>query len=375
MKNRKAAFGWRGWLFESVLWIVSRPSMHKNGVKGKMESIFILRNNDLGDLLVTTPLFQALHNRFPETAIVVGVGNWGSRILENNPFVSEVVQVNAPWANKFVPKQTPGAALSYIFRSSETDALARRRFDVGIDIFGSSFGALLFWRAGIAYRIGVDGPLGGWSSAHWLNPFDDKEHVSAANLRIAQHLKPGPLPAARPQLFLSKSEIARGEAYWPARGDRGQVRIVIGAGAGLPEKCWPLDLLIELVKRLEASGECDLLILGGKGETATGELICNGRFRASSLAGQLTLRETFAAVAQADLVVSHSTMLMHAAAAFQKKLIVLLTPHFPSATAHEALWGYPELGPTIGGGKNEGTIGEVIEAVRRIFPTLQLTPL
>lgn len=374
-RKRAAAFGWRGWLFEGALWTLGRPEARKVLTAEKIQSIFVLRNNDLGDLLVTTPLFQALHERFPEARIVAGVGDWGRGLLENNPFVSEVVPINAPWANKFVAKQTPMSALSYIFKSLELQSLRNRRFDVGIDIFGSGFGALLLLQAGVSYRIGIEGPHGGWSSSHWLVPFDEREHVSAANLRIAQHLKPGTLPAARPQLFLSGREMDRGESFWPARGrETSRVRVVIGPGAGLPEKCWPLDRLIELANQLEASEVCDLLILGGLAETVAGEAICAGCSRAVSLAGKLTLRETLAAVAQADLVISHSTMLMHVAAAFEKKLIVLLTPIFPSATAHEALWGYPDLGPTIGGGAREATVGEVIDAFAKTIRRVQPTP-
>ena len=61
-----------------------------------------------------------------------------------------------------------------------------------------------------------------------------------------------------------------------------------------------------------------------------------------NLSGRTTLRETFALAATCDQVVCHSSMLMHAAAAFRKPSLVLLGHCFASASSHAQQWGYPE---------------------------------
>ena len=58
-------------------------------------SIFVLRNNDLGDVLVVTPLFEALRRRFPSAKIVAGIGDWAAPVLAGNPHVDETLPVNA----------------------------------------------------------------------------------------------------------------------------------------------------------------------------------------------------------------------------------------------------------------------------------------
>src|SRR5581483_6122185 len=77
-------------------------------------SIFVLRNNDLGDVLLVTPLLRALRRQFPQARIAAGVGDWAAPILEGNPDVDEVLPVNAPWHNGRVRPQGPGRALRYI---------------------------------------------------------------------------------------------------------------------------------------------------------------------------------------------------------------------------------------------------------------------
>ena len=40
--------------------------------------IFVLRNNDIGDVILTTPLFNALKQRFPNCCLHVGIGDMKS---------------------------------------------------------------------------------------------------------------------------------------------------------------------------------------------------------------------------------------------------------------------------------------------------------
>jgi heptosyltransferase-2 len=54
------------------------------------------------------------------------------------------------------------------------------------------------------------------------------------------------------------------------------------------------------------------------------------------------LRESFAIIGGAKLVICNSSMAMHAAAAFRRPTVVLLGAQFPSAAQHHRQWGYPE---------------------------------
>ena len=90
-------------------------------------SIFVLRNNDLGDLLGSTPMFEALKETWPTCQLAAGVGDWARPILENNPWVDEVLPVNAPWHNKAITKQGVLAGLQYALFSSEATPKRHRR--------------------------------------------------------------------------------------------------------------------------------------------------------------------------------------------------------------------------------------------------------
>ncbi|MFB2922028.1 glycosyltransferase family 9 protein [Aerosakkonema sp. BLCC-F2] len=331
---------------DGIVWLVSKMiTNHKNTPK-KIKSIFVLRNNDIGDLLVITPLFEALKLRFPESEIVAGVGEWNVEILKLNPYISEVMTVNAPWNNKVIPNQSLWDAVNYIAFSSESEELTKRRFDVGIDILGSYFGSLLMMRAGIPYRLGVRGYAGGHTATQKYVQFDEWQNVGRAALRFAELLGATQLPECRPQIFLSESELQAGEHRWSPKGDRTDrplQRIVIGPGGGFVEKCWPLENYVALVKMLTLRDNLEVIIVGGKHDRSAGQQLAAISQEVRNLAGDLTLRETFALVAAADFVVCNSSMLMHAAAAFSIPTVVLLGDCFPSTKQHAALWGYDRM--------------------------------
>jgi heptosyltransferase-2 len=336
---------------EALVWTAARfaPVPHPVGPRKEPRSILILRNNDLGDLLVVTPLFEALRRRYPAAAIVAAVGRWNVATLRHNPYISEVLVTNAPWFNKFVPRQTVPRILAYIAFSAESKELARRAFDIGIDVLGSPWGSLLLLRARIPLRLGVHGYAGGHTGVDRWVDFDPQEEVGRSALRFAELLGATELPPCRPQIFLTPAERWAGEQAWRrVLAGRQGLRVVVAPAGGLPGKCWPPASYAELAARLAAVGGLGIAVTGGPQDLALGNRLAAAAPGVVNLAGHLSLRETFALVAAADLVLCNSSVLMHAAAAFAKPTFVLLGRSFPSALQHDAQWGYPGLCRSLG---------------------------
>lgn len=327
---------------DTLLAMIGRPE--PGPAPASPHSILVLRNNDLGDLLVVTPLFDALRRRFPAVEIVAAVGHWGLPVLHGNPHLSDVLVTDAPWFNKFIRRQGTARRFAWIAFSTAARELARRRFEVGIDVLGSGWGALLLLRAGIPYRLGVRGYAGGDGVMQRIVDFDPWQHVGRSALRFAELLGATDLPPCRPQLFLDDGERAAGQACWTL----GQpCRVVVGPGVGLPAKGWPVERWEALMRRLAELGPIELVMVGGPRDREAGERLAAAAPGSRNLAG-LGLRETFALVAASDLVLCNSSMLMHAAAAFARPTVVPLGPSFPSARQHDAQWGYPGTCVSLG---------------------------
>jgi len=358
--------GWKGQIAEVPVRILGRLVPTQKSRPETPKSIFVLRNNDIGDLLAITPLFEALRWRFPAARITAGVGDWNRDVLANNPHVTDVLPVNAPWNNKFIKSQRISDQIGYVRHSAEVKALREQQFEVGIDILGSHVGALLLMQARIPYRLGVRGYRGGHSAMQQNVIFRDDQHVGRAALRFAELLGATDLPECRPQLFLTLAEEAIGEHSWDRRSDSKPRRIVIGPGGGFAEKCWPFASYVEVAKGLSASVGAELIIVGGKQDFEAGERLVAGLPNARNLAGKLTLRGTFAVVKAADVALCNSSMLMHVAAAFCLPTVVLLGASFDSVERHEQQWGYPQTCRILGKeGKSTqiATPGEALDAL------------
>jgi ADP-heptose:LPS heptosyltransferase len=331
-------------------------------------SLFVLRNNDLGDLLVVTPLFEALRRRFPEARIAAGVGDWSREVLLHNPWVSEVLAVNAPWFNKYAAEAGPLGRWAYL-RRAEVREIARRRFDIGIDVLGSAWGALLLLRSEIPWRMGVRGYAGGASGLQAAVAFDPALHVGRAALRFAEVLGATDLPPVRPQIFLTPGEADEAERWW-ATADRGsrRRRVVIAPGGGLASRCWPAESWIALARGLAGRTDLSVLVLTGPREREIAAAVTAACPGARTHAEPPSLRRVFALLSGSELVLCNSSMPLHAAAAFSRRAVVLLGPSFSSARAHQAQWGYPGLSLSLGreAGERESLYspGEALDIAR-----------
>ena len=337
--------------------------------------LLVLRNNDFGDLLTTTPLFQALSLISPELKVDAGVGSWGLPILENNPYLNDVITINAPWHNKFIcPEYRENTArgvfraFKFIFRSGIIKILRKKQYAIGIDVLGSYFGALLLLNARVGKIYGVRGYAGGETACEKTIPFNPDEHVSRQALRFAEllGLESNRLPEIRPQLFLTGKESHWGENFWKDQFPKEKSnRIVIAHGGGFKDKCWPLENFRRLCENLEKQENCEICIVGGPGDQKSGDLLCHNLNHCYNSSGNFTLRQTFSVLAASDLVVTNSTMTMHAAAAFKIPGIVVLGSAYDSARQHACQWSYPEQ-IVCGPESSNGTLTSSEEVTRHL---------
>lgn len=345
----RPAMPWRRNIADQSVGILSRLVRSCNQPPERPKSILVLRSNDLGDLLIVTPLFAALSRRYPEAQIVAGIGSWNIDTLKLNPYVSEVIAIDTPWHNKFVRDQSTVQRMRYLLSSNVIQSLSQHRFDIGIDVLGSNLGSLLMLRLGIPHRLGVRGFGGGHLAVQQFIDYDPFEQVGRSALRFAELLGAKELPECRPQIFLSEAEQLEGEKRWQQQETEAPTeRILIAPGGGFAEKCWAGENFVKLIHLLMAEGGRQVIVVGGKQDRALGAAIVCAVPGVLNLAGDLELRQTFALIAAADTIFCNSSMVMHAAAAFRKQTFVLLGEGIDSARQHAAQWGYPHTCHVLG---------------------------
>jgi len=318
----------------------SSPFIRKTPTEPK--SIFVLRNNGLGDLLCATPLFEMLKLKYPNAEIIAGIGNWHEQLLDRNPYLSRCIKINAPWHNQFVVAPNILRILAYLLFSGESKALYAMKLDVGFDVVGSLWGSMLLLRCGIPLRIGVKGYAGGHSATNLHVEYDDNMHVSQAAIEMGKLLGIRKNPSLRPQIYLSDREIFDAELIWKQSSK--QIRILIAPGGSFEEKRWGDLRFAKLIQLILEKTNHQICLIGGTEDRKRVpiEQSNDHRDRVNNLCGKLNLRESAAMVHAADFVISNSSVAMHFAGAFSKPSLVLLGNCYESAKQHSLQWGYSD---------------------------------
>ena len=344
-------------------------------IKQGKKNFFVLRNNDLGDVLVTTPLLEGLKNGFPESRVSIGLGDWAMPLLENNPHVDEIIACNAPWHNKQncrYPANSPKTfleGLKYVLFSKESRFIADKQFTHGIDMLGSRQGSWLMRRAKIENRYGVKGYAGGerWCTKY-IN-FKEDRKIGKAGLQFLKLLNAKEEIDPRPSIFLTKKEKSEAEISWGQKSTNTN-RIIIAPGGGFPEKCWGDQNFTQLTELLLKNRNYQLCIIGSKEDK--NRISLNNATQVINLCGLLSLRQSAAMVSLADYVICNTSLCMHLAGAFKIPSLTLLGEWYDSTELHQKQWGYPES--TVKGKELKVSINKacsVFEAYELILHSIQ----
>ncbi len=257
--------------------------------------------------------------------------------------------------------------------------------------------AVMGFLSGAGVRVGFTGARG--RKAPWRGdllthpvPLDPSRHVSRAFAALVEALPGGaevpfgPLPRFR----FGEGELLRvrgllGEAF----GEPGSPLILLNPNAGdiLPQRRWPPERYLEVVRRLlQLHPRASIALCGAPEEAEAVEEMARraGDPRCRSLAGKTSLRDLLVLFTLADLLVSNDSGPAHFAALAGLPTVVLFGPETPVLFAPlgervTVLWANLPCSPCISaeGGRRSDcgenrcllaiTVGEVLAAAGRVL--------
>jgi lipopolysaccharide heptosyltransferase II len=280
--------------------------------------ILVVKPSALGDVLLTTPMLDALRRRFPGAAIHYAVGQYARPAIDGHPEIAHVVDCG------------PGIGRD----GRSLLALARRiragRYDICLVLERSPLFAALPFLAGVGVRAGIDSAGRGFA----LNvrvPWDESLHEADLYLSVATaigcptgdlHVRFVPGPAARAAVDHFWREQAPGDrvvAIAPGGG--------INPGMDLPEKRWLPERFAALADRLVDQEQVTIAIVGGPLDRAS----CDAMRAAMSApaldrCGQGTFEELGALLQKCALYVGNDSGPMHLAVAVNCPVVAIFGP-------------------------------------------------
>lgn len=288
--------------------------------------ILVVRLDNLGDVLVTTPSIHALKSALPEAEITLLASAAGAQAGRLNRDISDVIVHEAPWIDPWakLPHDSAGEfALIDRIRSSGFDAA----------VIFTSFrqsplpAAYLCYLAGVPLRLAasVDGPGSLLTTRH--------KHVESLTHEVNRGLGlVGAIgvPPAETKLRLDvPDEIRQRIAAWRlALSDGSSPFVVVHPGCSMPARTYPAEQYVEVVAAIVRELGATVVLTGVESERElvagiAGRLPLDARGRVHQAAGELPFADFCALIDVADLVITNNTGPMHIASAMTTPVIAL----------------------------------------------------
>jgi ADP-heptose:LPS heptosyltransferase len=272
--------------------------------------VLFLRHDRAGDMIVSTGVMRAIARSHPTIEMDVLASPANAAILDGASYVHEVILFDRKRLSRYA---------ATLLR------LRRARYDAVIDCMVTAPSVttlLLILASGARFRVGIAG-RGNDAAFNLTVPADARAKAHMVDLLSA-------LAAAfdvasdaverRPTLALADAERARALEAWSAPAAGRRVLVNISAGSG--ERTWPDASYVAVIEHVLARAPDAIVrvIAAPNDQQRARDIAARGGATAIATPG---IRDAFALVATADLVVTPDTSITHAASAFRTPAVVM----------------------------------------------------
>ena len=283
--------------------------------------ILITRTDRIGDLVLTTPLFKALREKFPKVWIAALVFLEHHEIVQDNPYLDEVILYDKKGSERGLLGQ---------FRLSQK--LRSKKFDAVIHGHGTNRMHLAAWLAGIPVRIGYE-RRAPWTLTH-VHPYNKKEGKKQEAEYLFELLElfgvtpPGEIITFFPVTDRSVRSIENLRVFHKIPHDLPW--IVLNPSASDVTKIWPAERFAELAVRIQKYSPSVFLAIGtSKDRPIIGRLIKNASVPVFDLSGKLSLGMLGALLKRSALLVSNDSGPVHIATAVGTPVVSIFGRYEP----------------------------------------------
>jgi heptosyltransferase-2 len=272
--------------------------------------VLVIQTAFLGDVVLTTPLFRALKERWPASHVAALVIPETAPILAGLPALDEVVTHD---------KRAGGLGeLRRVIRE-----VRAKKFDMVVSPHRSARSSIIGRLSGARRRVGYrESALPFLYTERVRRPLE--RHEAERILALAEALGTRH-PDRRPTLALSDEE--RGAARAAAGAEP---YVVISPSSVWPTKRWTAEGFAAVADHLAARGY-GVVITGGPGEGDEAAAVAAAmEAPAVNLAAKTTPRELAALVAEAALLVANDSAPVHLASAFDTPTVAVFGATVPA---------------------------------------------
>ena len=272
-----------------------------------IQSVLVIRPDRLGDVVLSTPVYQTLKKAFPHLHISVLVDSGQAELLADNPNISQVFA--------FDPKQPLNA-----FRQ-----LRDEQFDLALTLNKKFSATATFFAlcSGAKIRVGYDHPENAWAHNIRVPLEGPPRHESENNLDLLRALGIEEIQS-QPQLYFNSAETQKiADLIQQYRPTRDQPVVLVKSGTRIAKWGWQWKKFQTVIEHLLESNKAQVWLVNGPGEEAELQTAIANMQRKPQLLPLLSAKELALLMQECDVLLCNHTGIMHLASAVDKPVCVI----------------------------------------------------
>jgi heptosyltransferase-3 len=292
------------------------------------ERFLVVRTDRIGDLVLSTPVPEAIKSHYPESLITMLVSPYAADVIKGNPNIDEVIVDDAGDQNKRIKG-------FYVLLKE----IRRRKFDVAILLKPTLRLSVLLFLAGVKHRIGTGFRFYQilFNQKVYMHRKVNLKHEVEYNLEM---LNPLGIISQRimPKIYVApqEKELVR-NIFNEFKITPEDTVVVIHPGSGNSSLNLPAKRFAEVADGLVEKMNAKIIFTGSDKEKNLLDSIKNKmQYESINLAGRTSIPQLTAVLQKCDVLISNSTGPMHLAAASGTPTVAIFCPIF---SAGPIRWG------------------------------------
>lgn len=282
-----------------------------------VSAILLVRLYFIGDVLLSTPVVNALKTAFPDARLSVLIKKRARAVLEANPFVDEIIEYDAVTRYH-----------SPVWMASLAARLRRARFDLAVDLTGDLRSSWLLFAADPGFRVGFNHAGCGFLLDRSI-PYRSTGHAVDHLLDSVRAVGASPADPM-PRMYVTDEERASARSLLASRGIAAAPFIALSPGANWEFRRWPVERFGALAALARERHGLVSVVTGSPSDAPLAEAVVReSRGTAVSLAGLTDLRTLAAVFGLARAFVGNDSGPMHIAASQGTPVVALFGQNTP----------------------------------------------
>ncbi len=222
------------------------------------KKILLIRIRAFGDTILTTPTLRSLKKAYPQAKVTVLVEPGMAMVLKGLPYIHEI------WTWDRQASKQGGWWAELKANLALWKEVRARRFDLVLDVLGTTRTAWITWISGAATRVGFAFRIRRWAYNIVWKPAEERKYIAdyTADLLRAIGLQPDSL---KTDFYISPMARQKAGEFINSLG-LGEAPLMVMAAGGWELKRYPEAQLAEAVRQVLNASPRHLVYLWGPGE-------------------------------------------------------------------------------------------------------------